>query len=90
MGLKRTKVSAPETFKSKKRMLINLFILLQPVNKLKISDHEESSSSVMSKNQIRQTYVATYSEADKSKFPIRESFGEEVAEAKASKAKTGY
>jgi hypothetical protein len=31
-----------------------------------------------SKHQIRRTYLVTYSQADLSKFPTRESFGQQV------------
>ena len=54
---------------------------------------QEHSSSLMTKNQMRQTYLVTYSQDDKSKFPIRELFGEEIVKAfdmGFSKAKTGY
>ena len=54
---------------------------------------QEHSSSLMTKNQMRQTYLVTYSQADKSKFPIRELFGEEIVKAFVmgfSKATTGY
>ena len=44
-----------------------------------MSDHEELSSLLMSKNPIRQTYLVTYRPADKSKFQSRESFGREIA-----------
>ena len=67
-------------------MWINLFFLFQPVNKLKMR-YEEPSFLLTSKN------LATYSQTVKSKFPTRESFGEEIAkyfDMGLSKAKTDY
>ena len=52
VGLKLTKLSAQKHLRQK-RMCINLFFLFQSVNTLKMSDHEEPSFSLMSKNQMR-------------------------------------
>ena len=87
-----TKLNAQKDLKQK-RMWINLFFLFQPVNKLKMRDHEEPSFLLTSKNQMRRTYLATSSQAVKSKFPTRESFGEEIAkyfDMGLPKAKTDY
>ena len=46
---KADKIKCPETFKAEKN---GLFCLFQPINKLKMSDHEEPCSSLMSKNQM--------------------------------------
>ena len=58
-----------------------------------MSDHEEPFFLLMSKNQMLCTYLVTYSQADNSKFPTRESFGAEIAkifDMGSSKAKTDY
>ena len=47
---KADKIKCPETFKAEKNGLI--YCLFQPINKLKMSDHEEPCSSLMSKNQM--------------------------------------
>ena len=49
-------------------MWMNLVLLFQPVNKLKMSYHEEPSFSLMSENQMRRTYLVTYRQVDKPKF----------------------
>ena len=59
---KTGEIKCPETLKAEK---INLFFLFQPVNKLRMSDHEEPSTSLMSKNQVQQSSLVMYSPADK-------------------------
>ena len=49
-------------------MWMNLVLLFQPVNKLKMRYHKKPSFSLMSKNQMRRTYLVTYRQADKSKM----------------------
>jgi len=50
-------------------------------------------NTTLSKNQMRRTFLITYSQANRTKFPTRESFGTEVAKAfdnGSGKAKTLY